>query len=66
MSKTGVAWYKLVVVVLSRSINIDTIKFCDQQLLEIQADIFDYVFASLHMFDLKAFQAITGRINNQF
>lgn len=28
--------------------------------------IFDYVFASLHMFDLKAFQAITGRINNQF
>lgn len=33
---------------------------------KIQADIFDYVFASLHMFDLKAFQAITGRINNQF
>ncbi|MBK2356689.1 mechanosensitive ion channel family protein [Francisella hispaniensis] len=33
---------------------------------KIQADIFDYVFASLHMFDLKAFQAITGRINNKF
>ncbi|WP_150466324.1 mechanosensitive ion channel family protein [Francisella sp. SYW-9] len=30
---------------------------------KIQADIFDYVFASLHMFDLKAFQAITGRIS---
>ncbi|MED7788831.1 mechanosensitive ion channel domain-containing protein [Francisella sp. 19X1-34] len=30
---------------------------------KIQADIFDYVFASLHMFNLKAFQAITGRIS---
>ncbi|BCD90634.1 hypothetical protein fh0823_07730 [Francisella halioticida] len=28
----------------------------------IQANIFDYIFASLHIFDLKAFQAITGRI----
>ncbi|AIT10250.1 hypothetical protein LO80_01040 [Candidatus Francisella endociliophora] len=29
---------------------------------KIQADIFDYVFASLQVFDLKAFQAVTGRI----
>lgn len=29
---------------------------------KIQADIFDYIFASLSMFDLRAFQAITGRI----
>ena len=28
----------------------------------IQADIFDYIFASLPMFELKAFQAISGRI----
>ncbi|QIV95280.1 mechanosensitive ion channel family protein [Allofrancisella frigidaquae] len=29
---------------------------------KIQADIFDYIFASLSMFELRAFQAITGRI----
>lgn len=29
---------------------------------KIQADIFDYAFASLPMFELRAFQAITGRI----
>ena len=28
----------------------------------IQADIFDHIFASLPMFELKAFQAISGRI----
>lgn len=32
---------------------------------KIQADIFDYVFASLPMFDLKAFQSITGRISRK-
>lgn len=30
----------------------------------IQADIFDHMFASLHVFDLKAFQAVTGRISS--
>ena len=29
----------------------------------IQADIFDYIFASLPMFELKAFQAISGKVN---
>ena len=29
----------------------------------IQSDIFDYIFASLPMFELKAFQAISGRIS---
>ncbi|QIV96817.1 mechanosensitive ion channel [Allofrancisella inopinata] len=32
---------------------------------KIQADIFDHVFASLSLFELRAFQAITGRITSK-
>ncbi|MGQ4006419.1 mechanosensitive ion channel [Francisellaceae bacterium CB300] len=31
---------------------------------KIQADIFDFAFASLPLFELRAFQSISGRLNN--